>query len=534
MRTFLFSLALALGFVFVTQPAPALAARRPEATTAITVVKTRPAAQGPTVEYRVREGEHLWQILRAHLGEGASERQIARFYQRTLQLNPGLKPNLLTAGQVIKLPDTGRPAAATAEATEPAATEPAAAAPAATGPAPQAETSPEVAEAARAAAAAAQKAAAQAAERAAAEASRRAAAEIAAREAEGRRVAAANAGNALTALHAELGEETITRGKHFIPLPDTGQMVLDAANFPLLQVRGNTRFVLDPHGRIPKEVDALLLEAGGYRILRYDPARGLRGLLDDAFLNSGLEVKRAGKLRLTTPFEAEVDAGADWVLSRGERRELVYLISDPDEATSAAVARHLARHGVNVIDVLAPPEGSIQVVRRAAQTLPAYEPPEVAADTGEVIAYVLEMLGQRYERNASVPLFGEELPGFDLKCSADFGFERGGQKYLIGRESLSPRWRELLERRGYHVLVIEGDVKGREAAAQVLRFLGERFDEGYLLSGSRRPETHDIRLRVPGLLVDRGQRRFLLSDAETDEGLACALSQAGLRVIQLK
>jgi hypothetical protein len=521
---FLYRLAPLLGFILVIQAPPALAARRPVATSTITVVKTRPAPKVKTEEYRVKGGEHLWQILRARLGEGASERRIARLYNQTLRLNPGLKPQLLSAGHVLRLPVTGQAAqAAQAEATmaEPAPETPAIAAPVA----PPGED-PEVLAAARAAS--------EAAERAAAQAAAEAAAETARRDTERKKAAASEAGHALSALYAELGEETINRGKHFIPLPETGQMVLDAANFPLLQVGGSTRFVLDPQGRIPPEVDALLLEAGGYRILRYDQGRGLRGMLDDAFAGSGLDVRRSGRLKLSGSREAEVEAGADWLVIRGERRELVYLISRPEEATSVAVARHLARRGVQVIDILAPEDAPPQVLRRAAGSLPPYEPPEVAEDAGEVISRVLAMLGQSYERHAAVPLFGEDLPGFDLKCNADFGFERGGQKYLVGLEDLSPRWRELLEKRGYQVLIISGDVRGQEAAARLLKFLGQRYDEGFLLSGSARPEGSNIRLRVPGLLVNSGQRRFLLSESEADEGLACALSQAGLRVIQLK
>jgi hypothetical protein len=294
--------------------------------------------------------------------------------------------------------------------------------------------------------------------------------------------------------------------------------------------------VLDACGRIPAEVDGLLAEAGGYRILRFDASRGARGLLDDALVGSGLDVSRAGSLVLPGPLEAEIHS--DWTVKREGECEVICLIGSPAEATSTAVARHLARRGVHVIDVLVPQEdGPVQVMRREAGELPAYGPPEVAEGTDGTVSRVLALLGQGYERNATVSLWGGEggsLAGFGLRCNADFGFERGGKRYLVDLAALSPRWRELLEQRGYQVLVIPGEARGKEAAAILLRFLGQEFGEGYTLLASTRPAASNIRLKVPGLLVDSGESRFFLSEAEADEGLACALSQAGLRVIQLR
>jgi hypothetical protein len=486
---------LALVFLTHAQRAPAAGSPETEATSTIRVVKTAGPAPG-VEEYRVKEGEHLWQILRKRLGRG-TERQIARLYRQTLRLNPGLDPQLIEPGQVLRLPAARPPAAAKAAV---AAKKPPRRA-GAKGSVKAPEVTREVFDAAAL------------------------------------RERAARAGDGLTALYAELGEETVCEGKHFIPLPETGQVVLDASKFPLLQVRGSTRFVLDLESRIPAEVDELLADAGGYRVLRFDARRGVRGLLDDALTGSGLKVERGGSLRLRGPREADAEVHSDWLVTRSDEREVICLISKPEEATSTAVARHLARRGVHVIDVLEPKQGAIQVMRREALALPKYSPPEVAEGTGELISRILTLLGQGYERNPAVSLFGSRdnpLSGFSLKYSADFGFEREGKKYLVDLAGLSPRWRKILEKKGYQVLAIPGGTRGEEAAAILLRFLGQDFAEGYTLLGSSRPESNNIRLKVPGLLLDYGQKKFFLSGAETDEGLACALDQAGLRLIQIR
>ncbi|MFH0810284.1 MAG: hypothetical protein V2A77_07445 [Pseudomonadota bacterium] len=515
-------LALASVVTFGTSSLLFAAAPPGEATSNITVMKAVP--QPGVEDYVVGKNDHLWQLLRARTATGSSA-EIGRLLALTRKLNPGLNLNMLVPGKVIKLPAMLNPAsAAPAETAPPASTE------AQKTPVAAPEPSPT--------------------ETAGSESPTPAASSVATVPAGGQPVAEApepshthksleraawRAGAALSALYCELGEESITRGQHFIPLPDTGQMVLDAAQFPLFQIAGSTRFVLDLDGEIPSEIDGLLADAGGMRIVRYDARRGVKGLLDDAFEDSGLDVRREASLTLTGPFEAEI--GSDWMVSKGTEHEVICVVAKDGEITSTGVAKHLAKRGVHIIDVIIPEAGAVQVVRRETGSLPEYTPPATVGNVEEVVSKILTLLGQSYERNAMVSVFGGRIgepTGFSLKFCADFGFDRGGKKYLVSSMELSPRWREFLQKRGYELLIIPSETHGKVAVASLLQFLGMSFDDGYNLMASSRGQNNNIRLHVPGLVVASARTKFIFSEAKTDEGLASALSQAGLQVIELQ
>jgi hypothetical protein len=60
--------------------------------------------KGTTQEYRIRQGDHLYQVLRERLGIG-DERQLATYYALVKDLNPQKKNwDLLVEGETIRLP----------------------------------------------------------------------------------------------------------------------------------------------------------------------------------------------------------------------------------------------------------------------------------------------------------------------------------------------------------------------------------------------------------------------------------------------
>jgi hypothetical protein len=73
-----------------------------------TDVERSPVTQGATKDYRVKQGEHLYQILREQLGI-SSDREVAQYYALVKDLNPERKNwDALVGGDVIRLPSPGK------------------------------------------------------------------------------------------------------------------------------------------------------------------------------------------------------------------------------------------------------------------------------------------------------------------------------------------------------------------------------------------------------------------------------------------
>jgi len=100
------------------------------AVTARVEVERSPVTRGATREYRVKPGEHLYQILREQLGI-PNDREVAQYYALVKDLNPERKNwDALLGGDVIRLPSPGKSAEiTTAERKNPASVESAPAVP---------------------------------------------------------------------------------------------------------------------------------------------------------------------------------------------------------------------------------------------------------------------------------------------------------------------------------------------------------------------------------------------------------------------
>lgn len=70
---------------------------------------TRPNAEQPTAEsVVVARGDHLWKISARHLGDEASDHEIAPYWRDVVEVNrPHLEsgdPDLIYPGEVVELP----------------------------------------------------------------------------------------------------------------------------------------------------------------------------------------------------------------------------------------------------------------------------------------------------------------------------------------------------------------------------------------------------------------------------------------------
>src|SRR4029453_10181312 len=86
----------------------------------VAAAERAPVGRGVTIDYRVKAGEHLYQILREQL-KVSEERKVAQYYALVKDLNPERKNwDTLLEGEIIRLPTVGRGQEITARAAPPA------------------------------------------------------------------------------------------------------------------------------------------------------------------------------------------------------------------------------------------------------------------------------------------------------------------------------------------------------------------------------------------------------------------------------
>ena len=70
-------------------------------------------------------------------------------------------------------------------------------------------------------------------------------------------------GDDLGIIFAEMGEDWVQTGEHFIPLKSEGQIDLRAASFPILNLRDGLRVIVDLNNELPETMATLIESSWG-------------------------------------------------------------------------------------------------------------------------------------------------------------------------------------------------------------------------------------------------------------------------------
>jgi len=471
----------------------------------------------PEAEYKVHvvaEGERLSQLLR---NLGVTEDLIFNEYiNLTLKLNPNLNdPNLIYAGQRLKLPVPG----AWAES---------AIAQLAAEPKTQAPPRPAVLPTATKLDQGRQESAEKEPPRPAAPPpAMPPSPSLAAR-------------TALTLIFSRIGERVITTGQLFLPLKSGGQISLNAHSFPIIEMKNDLRIVLDLEERLPQEmVDLIRTNWANYIVFRPKSGEGLKSILERLF-----ELGRYYKiLTQGTPWvlsrEIKVEIKADFIIWPGRedwvagRPVVITLPAARQEGTDPEAAAYLARHGVKVIDFY--PQGNLigPEPRRSREPVQAAVEKWTLDNDQKFIQALLDLVGQKYEADLSIPLIKSTGAGedFEFTIQAPIYFSRGGRNFVVIFNGLSDNLIGLLKSHGFQVIIRGPGESAQSLAQKLIQAMGLRTETGLTVKASIRPADRNIELTFPGLIIDQAGGRVFLTPADIPAELKPLLAAKDLKVV---
>jgi len=344
----------------------------------------------------------------------------------------------------------------------------------------------------------------------------------------------------LTLIFSRIGERVITTGQLFLPLKTGGQISLNAHSFPIIEMKNDLRIVLDLEERLPQEMVGLIkANWANYLVFRPKPGEGLKSMLERLF-----ELGRYYKvLTQGTPWvlsrEIKVEIKADFIIWSGRedwiagRPVVITLPGSRQEGTDPQAAAYLARHGVKIIDFY--PKGNLigPEPRRAREPVQAAVEKWTLDNEQKFIQALLDLVGQRYEADLSIPLIKSTGTGedFEFTIQAPIYFSRGGRNFVVIFDGLSDNLISLLKNHGFEV-VIRGPGEGDQGLAQrLVQAMGLRTETGLSLKASTRPEGRNIELTFPGLIIDQAGERVFLTPTDIPAELKPLLAAKDLKVV---
>jgi hypothetical protein len=408
-----------------------------------------PPAKGSTQEYRVKPGDHLYQILRERLGL-TDERQLAIYYALVKDLNPQKKNwDLLVEGEAIRLPVFANTAEAQSLANRamPESKTGAGRSP----PAPIEAAKPSAAAGAPASRTVEPKAPAQ---------------------------SAARENFALVAQVIEsLGNEVQRNGEEVLAVRE-GTVRLERNAFPLLYNRNlNQRIILDIDDKIPPSMRSKLSEPeNSTAVFSLSRTLSVHDAVSQLLAQLGYQSLPGDQPIVLQQGGLALEARGEWMVLAPEesnKRQEIFVINIADRSDDLPdyLRSQLASSGVQFKD--------ISWASSSAQTTPSAprEPKETLAQTKvwprdkrEIVDALLRAYGISFGVSEVLPV--EVRPGIKLETSCDRLFEMRGQRTAVFLRRIAPEIRRALEASG-PIKVVELDIAALSSRELIEKLLGE-------------------------------------------------------------
>ncbi|UCD86837.1 MAG: LysM peptidoglycan-binding domain-containing protein [Desulfobacterales bacterium] len=344
----------------------------------------------------------------------------------------------------------------------------------------------------------------------------------------------------LSASVRPLGGTLIESGHYFFPAKDKGNIKLDLSAFPVIELAGGRRLLLDTGRRLSEDTENVIRAFWKpLTIVRKEPGESRRSLLDKVFRTiHGGEVRQTVDIAMSD-IGIHVTLRGDWILVQkgGEHSPPGYhcitLITDPHERISAALRDYLAGKNIRVSDVL--PEGVDEDTNPEAQESDPAKPGPLTVDTSNPEIFVVEFvkaIGCSYDWN--VPL-SFQYAGSQVQTVTDLIHSEDGLDVIVDFGDFFGDTKSAIEAAGLKVLSVRPEDEVSSIARDFFRTAGISWTEDPIFFGANRNVFKTTSVTIPGFLASQGaQGKILLTSAPLPPKVCDFLEERKIRVLKMK
>jgi len=337
-----------------------------------------------------------------------------------------------------------------------------------------------------------------------------------------------------------MGEEWVDTGEQFIPLKSGGHVNLKADSFPAINLRSGRIAIVDIENELPKDISHLIeSDWEEYRVVHLAPHDNLRAAIDKILAASAYyKILRSGeKLRVRS--DVGITLASDWVIipkkEEGDTHGTILtltLISNHAEQIPSVVKSYLENLGIKVIDY-----PDFRTLKKVEEEIPVEKKISIEKEGDfQLPRLLLNLAGQSFSSEVKIPVYQSEGAGFDLIIHADISFNRQGKDCIIDTTGLSPDIVSLLEKHQFRVLSLADEKDPCKSTELILDFLGVQFEsKPHDFLASARDEARNITLTIPGIsFYDQEKRKILATDKTLPGELVSFLNAQGYYLLELR
>ncbi|MEE4351647.1 MAG: LysM domain-containing protein [Desulfatiglans sp.] len=333
-----------------------------------------------------------------------------------------------------------------------------------------------------------------------------------------------------------LGERWIDTGRHFVPTPSGGQIDLEAASFPIMDLRSGLRVVVDLNNQLPDRMGNLIQSSWrNYRVVHLTEVDDLRSALDRILRKCDYSkvIGRGETMEVTGDIPIEIKG--DWIIKFSEDDSgiipgivVINLNDDNHLHTPGVLKNYLASQGIKIIDY---PEKADPIPEENVED-PRLKP---CSDPSTLVESLLTLTGREFDAQVKIPVYQSEKADLKLVVRADFFLNVDGKDAIIDMTGLGPEITTFLREHQLSLLSLAGEKDPLALISKTLDFVGVQFHKGPLsFMTADKASPKNISFTIPGILfLNPKEMAIFATQKILPDDIAAFVGQKGYKILGL-
>ena len=321
-------------------------------------------------------------------------------------------------------------------------------------------------------------------------------------------------------------------GEEEFDIEGSGALKLDYSKYPLYEFPWGKKVLLDYGNSIPDGVKGVISSKWeNAEIVGVQEKDDIKSILDRVLDVCGFyKVEKEGEYTLNRE-NIQVSVSGDWIVFKDDSLKNVFvinLINDSKEVLSPSLKSYLAEMGLSFVDVKS--EGIEITKDNNVSKKVDYR--KISAEPLFMTDQILDVLGIKVTKDQSTNIFQNSESGFSLEIIADRMFEKDGTIYMIDFQSLPLRIYDVIVEQGFKILNVSPEDDILKSAEKILIFCGAEYKSSPVEFQYGKNEKSKLKLKVPGVLINSGKGKVLLTQVFLNEAITQFLADIDVKIIQ--
>jgi LysM repeat protein len=312
----------------------------------------------------------------------------------------------------------------------------------------------------------------------------------------------------------------ITLGKYYIPIPELGQITIDCSTIPIVELDDGSSIFLDFGNRIPDTLKNMIQSNWkNYHSVEIENSDDTAAILQKIVNSSNTYSMTRRTAPYTIGAAPPLQLSLDWIITKKTKDGKPYLqglsfVSDNSRLLPKPMTRYAESNGMIITEVL---DG--QGVANAPDE--KYAMPQMSnmnvSTNMELVNSLLNELGYQTTRDTEIGILNTSASGFDLSIKADLLAKQGDKQIMIVSKKIPQQFIDSLKTRGTETVTLDSGETKKTVIEKVLLAASIPFTfASFSFSVPEKNDKPTGTISFPAFKITRDKGDFYLIDFDID------------------